>query len=260
MTTLHHFRSGDIIIKENDVGESAYLIQKGRVRVTKESKGQDIYICDLGVGSILGEMSMIDDKPRSATVTAVEDTVVKEIHRNEFLSGLQKKQKFAVNILKILFERLRKADAMISKLKSETPGHDEALETSGCQFARKAKSGILFEGLTKVAVKTLPKNPFKIEMFPFLIGRKSRDVLVHNDLMIKDKPPYRISRHHVELDMHEDEVFVLDRGSHLGTIVQGRQLGGSSTNRGPLKLKRIENTIILGDKYSPYKYKVICEP
>lgn len=260
MTTLHHFKSGDIIIKENDVGESAYLIQKGRVEITKESKGRDIYICDLVAGSILGEMSMIDDKPRSATVTAVEDTVVKEIHRNEFLSGLQNKQKFAVNILKILFERLRKADAMISRLKSEIPVHDRALENSRCQFARKDRAAILFEGLTKVAAKTLPENPFKVEIFPFLIGRKSRDLLVHNDLIIKDKPPYRISRHHVELDLYEDEVFVLDRGSHLGTIVGGRQIGGSRSNRGPLKLNQTETTIILGDKHSPYIYNVICEP
>jgi CRP/FNR family cyclic AMP-dependent transcriptional regulator len=259
MITFHHFKSGEIIIKENDFGESAYLIKEGRVRVTKEVNGQDIHICELGFGSIFGEMSMIDDKPRSATVTAIEDTVVKQMHHDNLLLGLQQGQELAVKILKILFERLRKANATISRLKSEKPKPNEVFDSPESQFVQTAKTVILLEGLTRSAVKTLPKNPFQIKMFPFLIGRKSKDPLTNNDLMIKDKQPYQISRHHIVLDKHENEVFVSDRGSHLGTIVDRKQLGGSSENRGPMKVKSTESTVVLGNKHSPYKYKVICK-
>ncbi len=259
MITLHHYKSGEIIIKENDFGESAYLIKEGLVKVTKEMNGQDIHICELGVGSIFGEMSMIDEKPRNATVTAIKNTAVKEMHHDNLLLGLQQEQELAVKILKILFERLRKADATISILKSEKSKPNEVLDSSACQFARKSKTVILLEGLTRSAVKTLPRNPFQIKIFPFLIGRKSKDPFTNNDLMIKDKAPYQISRHHIEIDKHEDGVFVSDRGSHLGTIVDGKQLGGSRESRGPAKVKSIDGTIVLGNKHSSYRYRVICK-
>lgn len=257
MITSHHFKSGESIIKENDFGESAYLIKEGRVKVTKEVDGQDIHICDLGFGNIFGEMSMIDDKPRSATVTATEDTVVKEIHRDNFFIGLQKEQEFAVKILKILLERLRKATVIISQLKPAESKPAETVATSLCHFSSKTETFVLLEGLTRTAAKALPEDPFRIERFPFLIGRKTKDPLAYNDLIITDKLPHRISRHHIELDKHEDGVFVLDRGSHLGTIVDGKQLGGPRGRQGPLKLKSPEGTIVLGDKHSPYRYKVI---
>jgi len=256
MIISHHFKSGENIIKENDIGESAYIIKQGQVKVTKEVDGQDIHICDLGLGNIFGEMSMIDDKPRSATVTAIEDTVVNEIHRDIFFAGLKKEQELAVQILKILFERLRKADVVIAQLKAADSQPAETLSTSICHFSYKAKTFVLLEGLTRTAAKALPENPFRIEKFPFLIGRKTKDPLAHNDLTIIDKPPYRISRHHLELDKHEDEVIVLDRGSHLGTIVDGKKLGGARGSQGPLKFKSPEGTIVMGDKHSPYKYKV----
>ena len=143
-------------------------------------------------------------------------------------------------------------------LKSEKSKPAKVFKPSGGKFECKANTAILLEGLTRTAVKALPRNPFQIERLPFLVGRKSRDPLAHNDLMIKDKRPYRISRHHMEIDKYVDEVFVLDRGSHLGTIVDGKQLGGSGNSQGPMTLKSTEGTIVLGDKDSPYRYKVIC--
>lgn len=251
------FKSGEVIIKEKDVGETAYIIKRGRVKVSKVMDGEAIHICDLEAGSIFGEMGMIDEKPRSATVTAIEETVVNEIHRDKFFIGLINEQELALKILKILFERLRKANVMIAQLTAAKSQPAETLSTSLCHFSYKTKTFVLLEGLTRTAAKALPENPFRIEKFPFLIGRKTRDPLAYNDLLIPDKRPYRISRHHLELYKHQDRVFVLDRGSHLGTIVDGQQRGGRKGNTGPLVFKESEATLVLGDKHSPYKYKVV---
>lgn len=257
--TIRHFKLGEHIIKEKDVGETVYIIQKGRVSVSKEEAGEEIHICDLGAGSIFGEMSMIDDKPRSASVTAVEDTVVKEIHRDSFFSALQNEQELAIKILKVLFERLRKANAVIAQIKAAESKPTEAFDNAECHFATKTKAYILLEGLTSIAAKRLPENPFRISQFPFLIGRKSSDPLAHNDLVIEDQKPYRISRHHIELDKHEDRIFALDRGSHLGSIVDGKQLGGPKGKAGPLTFQGSEGILVLGDKQSPYRYKVVIK-
>jgi hypothetical protein len=112
--SVRPYQAGEVILHENDGGESAYIIEQGRVEVTKELHGQNIHLAFLGVGEIFGEMSIIDDKPRSATVTAIEKTVVREIHREEFFHSLQTNPNMALHLLRLLFARLR--DAHISIL------------------------------------------------------------------------------------------------------------------------------------------------
>ncbi len=75
MATQRQFASGEIIIRENDIGETAFVIEQGKVRITKKRGGRTVHLAELGPGGTIGEMSMIDDKPRSATVTAVEPTI-----------------------------------------------------------------------------------------------------------------------------------------------------------------------------------------
>ena len=110
MITLRRYEPGEVIIRENDFGETAYVIGQGQVEVTKELDGQNVHLAYIGVGETFGEMSMIDEKPRSATVTAVAPTVVSEIRRDEFFNSLQTDPKVAITLLRILFERLREAD------------------------------------------------------------------------------------------------------------------------------------------------------
>lgn len=257
MIATRQFEPGEIIIRENDIGETAYLIKKGKVEVTSEVDGQTVHICSLGAGSIIGEMSMIDDKPRSATVTAVEETVVNEIHRDLFLVGIKAEQELAVRMLKLLFERLRKANATISKLKSDQRRTAEEADNFKYPFACRGSTSLTLKGLTQTAARALPKDPFVIENFPFLIGRKTRDPLAHNDLMISDRSPYRVSRHHIEFDQEEEKIFVMDRGSHLGSLIDGRKLGGCGGHTGPLAFRNREGLLVLGDERSPFRYQVL---
>ncbi len=109
----HRYEAGEVIIRENEVGETAYVIAQGKVEVSKQLNGQKVHLSYLGVGEIFGEMSMIDEKPRSATVTAVTETLVSEIRREDFFISFQREPKAALELLKVPFDRLRKADARI---------------------------------------------------------------------------------------------------------------------------------------------------
>ena len=109
----HRYEAGEVIIRENEVGETAYVIAQGRVEVSKQLDGQKVHLAYLGAGEIFGEMSMIDEKPRSATVTAVTETLVSEIRRDDFFISFQREPKAALELLKVPFDRLRKADARI---------------------------------------------------------------------------------------------------------------------------------------------------
>ncbi|MBC8391533.1 MAG: cyclic nucleotide-binding domain-containing protein [Deltaproteobacteria bacterium] len=256
MVKERHYQAGEVIIKEKDHGETAFIIKRGRVRVTKEANGKTTHICDIEAGNIFGEMSMIDEKPRSATVTAIEDTVLREIHRDSFFTGLKNEHEIALKILKVLFERLRKANVLISQLNVMESQSDTAHSLLLCDMSSRLPLEITMEGLTRPATKSLPEHPLLIRKFPFLVGRKTKDPLVYNDLKIPDKQPYRISRHHLELDHDDGRLFALDRGSHLGSIVDGRQLGGPEGNLGPLFFEESTGILVLGDERSPYQYRL----
>src|SRR5215468_6000976 len=94
--TLRQYEAGEVIVQENDFGDTAYLIEQGQVEVSKELDGQTVHLAYLGAGEIFGEMSMIDEKPRSATVTAVTETVVSALRRDDFFHSFQTDPKVAL--------------------------------------------------------------------------------------------------------------------------------------------------------------------
>ena len=233
MITLSRYEAGEVIIQENDFGETAYVIEQGQVEVSKELDGQSVHLAYLGAGETFGEMSMIDEKPRSATVTAVTETVVSEIRRDEFFNSLQTDPKVALTLLKVLFERLREAHAMILQLQTADPQHALVPKAPVAVVPPRGQLTLTLEGVTPRAAAALPATPFPITQFPFRIGRQSPDPLVYNDLMLPDTVPLQISRHHLAFVAHEGRVGVVDRGSTLGSWVDGQQLGGRLASLAP---------------------------
>ena len=256
MITLRQFESGEVIIKENDMGETAYVIERGRVEVTKQLDGERVHLGYVGAGETFGEMSMIDDKPRSATVTAVEETVAREIHRDEFFDSLQTDPEISISILKILFERLRESHVKILQLQQAAPDAFKRISNGGHDTPSHSGPAVSMEGLTPIASQSLSEGPLVIKEFPFMIGRKSRDPLSYNDLKIADSVPLQISRHHMEFIKVGDRIGVSDRGSYLGSMVDGRLLGGEEGTPGPLFFEESEGTLILGNNNSPFRYKI----
>src|SRR6266850_3731785 len=209
----------------------------------------------IGAGEAFGEMSMIDEKPRSATVTAVTETGVSEIRRDDFFNSFQTNPDVALQLLKVLFERLREADARILELQKADPQQALVPEVLPAVPAWE-QPNVTLEGITPRAAAALPVTPFPITQFPFRIGRQSPDPLVYNDLMLPDSVPLQISRHHLAFITQEGQVGVVDRGSTLGSWVDGRQVGGPSGLSGPVFFTGPEGLLVLGTRDSPFRYRV----
>jgi CRP-like cAMP-binding protein len=254
--TLRQYKAGEVIVQENDFGDTAYLIEHGQVEVSKELDGQPVHLAYLGAGEIFGEMSMIDEKPRSATVTAVTETVVSALRRDDFFHSLQTDPKVALALLKVLFERLREAHTMILQLQKADPQHALVLKAPLAVGPPRRQLTVTLEGVTPRAAAALPVSPFPITQFPFRIGRQSQDPLVYNDLMLPDSVPLQISRHHLAFITYEGRIGVVDRGSTLGSWVDGRQVGGPSGLSGPVFFTGPEGLLVLGHRHSPFRYRV----
>ena len=101
------FESGQTISKEGDPGGEAYLIREGYVTVWKMDGDRKVELATRGPGEIIGEMSLIDDRPRSASVTAKGKVVAEVITRNELKEMLAHSPEPLIHILRQLLERLR---------------------------------------------------------------------------------------------------------------------------------------------------------
>ncbi|MSP49992.1 MAG: cyclic nucleotide-binding domain-containing protein [Alphaproteobacteria bacterium] len=78
------FVAGETLLREGDPGGVAYMVEHGRVEVSKAVGGRKVVLNILGPGAIVGEMALIDKAPRMATVTALDKTVALVIDRRVF--------------------------------------------------------------------------------------------------------------------------------------------------------------------------------
>lgn len=96
---------GDEVFAEGEAGDALYLVVDGKVRVHK----QDRVIAELGERECFGEMAILDAAPRSATVTAVSESNLLKITREDFQEIMSEKPEIAMGIIKVLTRRLRDA-------------------------------------------------------------------------------------------------------------------------------------------------------
>jgi CRP/FNR family transcriptional regulator, cyclic AMP receptor protein len=96
---------GEEIFAEGESGDALYLVLEGKVRVHKD----DRVIAELGERECFGEMAILDASPRSATVTALDNTNLLKISREDFQEIMSEKPEIALGIIKVLSHRLRNA-------------------------------------------------------------------------------------------------------------------------------------------------------
>ncbi len=246
MEIIKTFKPGEIVIKEGAKSTSAYIILSGTAKVTKRIGKKEIKMATLGPKQVFGEMGLIDNRPRSATIVAVSELTVREINNEQFNNLLLTKPAVIIPILRNFFERLRQASKMLAERTAYTYIESE-----------KEKSfEVLMEGQTLEAKDVLGNETLRIAKFPFLVGRMSAvspdtDVFYNNDLAIQEEKPYMISRNHLAIKNESGTIWVEDRGSAFGTIVNGKEIGGNSDEHRVL-LDKEENQLIIGTAQSRY--------
>jgi signal transduction histidine kinase len=101
---------GDVIFKEGDMGHTMAIVRSGRAAVIKGSFNTPTVLGFRGAGEVIGEMALLEDRPRSASIVAVEKVSLLEISRDNFEIFLSNNTDLGLNILGTLSARLRAAD------------------------------------------------------------------------------------------------------------------------------------------------------
>jgi CRP-like cAMP-binding protein len=111
------YPKGSVILFEDDPGDALFVVRSGRVKVVLLAEdGREVILSLLGVGEYFGELSLIDDQPRSAHVIAMEESSLLVLRRDDFRRRVESSPGVAWALLQELSHRLRRADEKIGSL------------------------------------------------------------------------------------------------------------------------------------------------
>lgn len=111
------FKRGEALVEQGQKSNALFILLTGRARVmTSDSRGREVILATLAQGDYLGEMSIIDNEPHSATVRAEVQTDVLMLGRAEFARCLTENASMALVVMRGLVKRLRHADRKIESL------------------------------------------------------------------------------------------------------------------------------------------------
>jgi CRP/FNR family transcriptional regulator, cyclic AMP receptor protein len=116
------FRKSEAIIHIDDSASSFFVIRSGEVKVVRPLlTGEEVVVGILGSGDFFGEMALLDGKPRSASVFALEPTECLVLSRDDFLTYLHMHPRAAIEILVVLADRIRNLNAQVEEAMLDLP-------------------------------------------------------------------------------------------------------------------------------------------
>jgi CRP/FNR family cyclic AMP-dependent transcriptional regulator len=110
------FPPGTVLFHEGESGREMFVIQSGKIKISKRVREEEQTLATLGPGEFFGEMAILNNKPRSATATVLEESKVLVIDPKTFESMIKNNTEIAVRMIKKLAGRLQEADDQIESL------------------------------------------------------------------------------------------------------------------------------------------------
>lgn len=244
------FNTKEIIFQEGDPSDCAYIIAKGKVEILKNAPHGEVRLAVLEAGAPFGEMGLFDHAPRSATARAVEPTSVERITESDLKEMVSACPPKLVPLLHATFDRLRATTSRVSEKEQANVVLDSEMDHMVI------KPGEPIKGLFEPIALPVAQLPFKIGGYEAGGAPNTHD---HNHLNIPcEGPPLVISRNHCEIMIEAGGVYLMDKGSRFGTVVNGQQIGrGKGRYLYPLQMG--ENKVQLGGKLSKYTLIFECK-
>ncbi len=116
------YSDGEVIFKEGDKGKGMYVIQSGKVKISKMTPAGEITLNVIGNGDIFGEMALFDKLPRSATATAVGDARILSVDNSKLFTLISRDPTTAFKIIETMSSRIRRLDEELSHYKKNEMG------------------------------------------------------------------------------------------------------------------------------------------
>jgi len=110
------YKTGETVFHERDHGDALYVVESGSIRIwVRDEDVQEITLSELRPGEFFGELSVFDGGERSANATAIEETVLHRLSRDDFQQFLLKYPSAAVDVIREIGARMRQTNALVSQ-------------------------------------------------------------------------------------------------------------------------------------------------
>ena len=117
LATTRSYEAGSTIVRQGDTSMALYVVLSGHVRIDRESEaGKSVQVDAAGHGGFFGEMGLIEDQPRAATVTAEQETECALLAKWDFQNELRTDPDIALALLPVLGARIRDLDDQLVRL------------------------------------------------------------------------------------------------------------------------------------------------
>ncbi len=249
------FQPGEIIFREGEDSDVAYIVQSGTIDIFKRYPKGTVLLAHLGEGEMFGEMGIVSDAPRSASAAANTIATVLQVRREQLVPAMSQLPYELQLVIQTIMERLRETNQKVSKLVDKQA--EFQLDTSGGTKEVKRVT------LTPLSAELKERMRATIITLPFRVGgisaiEEESSPLDYNNLVLKNVDTDIISRNHFAIQRNAAGLYVIDRGSKTGTIVNDVTIGGDSDSYKEY-LRVGDNTIIAGKEDSPYRFCVTWE-
>jgi CRP-like cAMP-binding protein len=136
---------GEVLFQEGESGDRLYVIARGKIKLGRRSvDGRENLLSILGPGEMFGELSLFDPGPRTATASAVSDSLLYELHHEQLIAWLENHPQVSRHMLLALAQRLRRTnDTLADLVFSDVPGRvAKALLDLANRFGEPTSDGI----------------------------------------------------------------------------------------------------------------------
>ena len=113
------YKDGQDLIKQGEIGDSAHVIVEGNAQIIVGVDGKEIIVAELGNNEIIGEISILCDIPRTATVRADGEVVALKIKKEHFVGMINQAPELGIEVMRELAERLTKTTAELSEARRQ---------------------------------------------------------------------------------------------------------------------------------------------
>ena len=256
--TNTHFAVGQVLFREGDPADSVFRLLSGAVDILRELNGEPILLGTVGARQFIGEMGVVENRPRSATARAASEVEVEILAPAEFFDQIAGSPPAARELIRRLSQRLREAD---DRIVNDERRSGRALVNWNNADSQKAGASVNKAYLATKSPWLLRQlhTPLELGDLPFVVGREPNagEELppLQPDLKLDDTVPFRLSRNHFMIEKRDECYYVHDLCSTLGTIVNGEPIGNHF--RGDdAALRAGENEVIAGGVDSPFVFSV----
>jgi CRP/FNR family transcriptional regulator, cyclic AMP receptor protein len=256
--TRTRFAQGQILFKEGDPSDGVFRLLSGSVDVVRELDGDHILLGTVGAGQFIGEMGVVENRPRSATVRAANEVQAEFLSPTEFLDQIASSPRAARELIQRLSQRLREADdRIVNDERRSGRAHQNSKDLEHQTAASSLSNAYL--AAKNAWLQHQFQTPLGLGDLPFVVGRRpvagEGAPLWEPDLTLDDTVPFRLSRNHFVIELRDGGYHVRDLRSTLGTIVNGEPIGNHfRTDDAPLQVG--VNEVIAGGVDSPFVFTV----